>query len=115
MIPFETFNFDIKSFSDNMKVCLRRQIIIMTLVVLSANCYGQTLSNYSKKIPPELLKQDFIVLRDSLQSLHAGLYRYKTAPEINAVFDHCYQQLDHPLSETEFFSIVSTLISSIKD
>lgn len=80
-----------------------------------AGAYCQAQNNYAKKVPVELLKQDFQVLRDSLQNLHAGLYRYKTEGEMNAMFDSCYQQLDHPMTGTDFFSIVSSLVSSIED
>ncbi|MDB5131330.1 MAG: Peptidase family [Mucilaginibacter sp.] len=87
----------------------------MVAMASVAGAYGQSQNDYSKKIDLELLKQDFRVLRDSLQKLHAGLYRYKTKDEMNALFDQCYKQLDHPVTETDFFAIVSRLISSIED
>lgn len=98
-----------------MKPLLRNLLTIMALLLLIVNCYGQTSNDYSKKIAPELLKQDFQLLKDSLQSLHAGLYRYKTEDQIDAMFDRNYKLLDHPMSETDFFAIVSNTISSIED
>ena len=34
---------------------------------------------------------------------------------MNVMFDRCYKQLDHPMTETDFFAIVSSLVSSIED
>jgi len=98
-----------------MKAFFKNLVITIVAVVLAAGVNAQSQNDYSKKIAPGLLKQDFLVLRDSLQSLHAGLYRYKTESEMNALFDRSYQQLDHPMTEADFFAIVSTLVSSIED
>ncbi len=55
------------------------------------------------------------MLKDSLTSLHAGLYRYKSKQEMDALFEHCYKQLDHQMNEIEYFVIISRLISGIED
>lgn len=88
-------------------------VAILTIPIVAA--HGQAQNDYSTKIAPELLKQDFKVLRDSLQNLHAGLYRYKSEVRMNAMFARCYGQLDHSMTETDFFAIVSSLVSSIED
>ena len=98
-----------------MKAFLKNLCMTLTLVLSIVAARGQSQNDYSKKIPPELLKQDFKVLRDSLQGLHAGLYRYKTEAEMNAMFDWCDKQLDHPMTGPDFFVIVSRLVSSIED
>src|SRR5580693_8117187 len=98
-----------------MKSFPKNIFLIIALVVSFTGAYGQSQNDYSQKITPELLKQDFQVLRDSLQNRHAGLYRYKTEEEINAMFDRSYKQIDHPMSETDFFAIVSNTVSSIED
>ncbi|BAU52402.1 S41 family peptidase [Mucilaginibacter gotjawali] len=98
-----------------MKMLLKSLVITIVAVVSAAGVYAQSQNDYARKISPELLKQDFLVLRDSLQNLHAGLYRYKSESEMNAMFDRCYKQLDHPMTETDFFAIVSSLVSSIED
>src|ERR1700758_5624155 len=94
---------------------MKNLFITLLLAIQIVAVYGQAQNNYTKKIAPELLKQDFQVLRDSLQSLHPGLYRYKSAAEMSAIFDRCYARLDHPMTETDFFAIVSSLVSSIED
>jgi hypothetical protein len=98
-----------------MKTQIKILIVIAIATLVTIKAYGQATTDYSKKIEPELLKKDFRVLRDSLQNIHAGLYRYKTQPEMNGVFDDAYRQLDHPMTETDFFAIVSNVISNIED
>jgi hypothetical protein len=98
-----------------MKTQIKILIVIATAALVTIKAYGQTATDISKKIEPELLKKDFQVLRDSLQNIHAGLYRYKTQPEMNGIFDDAYRQLDHPMTETDFFAIVSNLVSNIED
>src|ERR1700733_7402886 len=98
-----------------MKNFLKNAVLIALLLGSIAGAYSQSTHDYLKKITPELLKQDFRVLRDSLQNLHAGLYRYKTADEMNSMFDHCYQQIDRPMTETSYFVMISSLISNIED
>ena len=98
-----------------MKTFLRIFHITLFLAIQIATAHGQSQTDYTKKIAPEFLKEDFRILRDSLQSLHAGLYRYKTEIEMNAAFDSCYALLDHPMTETGFFAVVSSLISRIED
>jgi len=94
-----------------------KRVLITAIFVLMmiAASLAQTVNNPTKKIAPELLKQDFAVLKDSLQKLHAGLYRYKSNAEMNKVFDHCFARIEHPMNEIEYFNVISYLISSIDD
>jgi len=98
-----------------MKALIKSLIVMAALAQVTINTNGQASIDYSKKFEPEPLKKDFQVLRDSLQSIHAGLYRYKSQPEMDAIFNDAYRQLDHPITETDFFAIVSNVISGIED
>ena len=71
-------------------------LLIATIVVIIS--FGQSSNNNLPKIDPELLKQDFIFFRDSLQQLHAGLYRYRSKKEIDKLFDSCFATLKHPIN-----------------
>ncbi|HSZ84888.1 MAG TPA: S41 family peptidase [Puia sp.] len=88
--------------------------IFLLIWVAGIKSFSQA-DNLSKKINPDLLKQDFTMLRDSLQILHAGLYRYKSKKEIDLLFDSCYKTLDQPMSEAEFFRLTSFAIGAIED
>lgn len=62
----------------------------------------------------EHLKADFAVMKKALTELHAGLYRYNTPTEMNAKFDALEAKLNKPLAESEFFKLVSQMLSEIK-
>src|SRR5277367_2264646 len=81
--------------------------LFLMISVAAIASFGQTDNNLSKKINADLLRQDFTMLRDSLQTLHAGLYRYKSKQEMDAIFDSCYKTLNQPMSESDFFRLVS--------
>ncbi|HEY4197120.1 MAG TPA: hypothetical protein VGM63_16375, partial [Mucilaginibacter sp.] len=58
------------------------------LIMVETSASAQTVPPLHLKIAPELLQQDFDLARDTLQKIHAGLYRYKSKAEINRLFDH---------------------------
>jgi len=89
--------------------------LFLMISVAAIASFGQTDNNLSKKINADLLRQDFTMLRDSLQTLHAGLYRYKSKQEMDAIFDSCYKTLNQPMSESDFFRLVSFAIGAIED
>lgn len=97
-----------------MKKYLKTFIVLTSLVLIAIGSYGQILV-IGSEIKSDLLQKDFQVLQDSLQNIHAGLYRYKKKEDMKAIFEKAYQQLDHPMSETNFFAIVSHVISNIED
>ena len=67
------------------------------------------------KISPELFRQDFRVFRDSLESLHAGLYRYKSKKQIDKLFEQCSARLDTPMTLLSFYALTRYVISNIED
>jgi hypothetical protein len=93
---------------------LKRILLIFLCVLIARGTFAQT-SNNLKMIAPELLRQDFTMLRDSLEKFHAGLYRYQTKTQMDRLFDHCFTELDHPMNTVQYFNIISYLISGIKD
>jgi hypothetical protein len=88
--------------------------ILLLISVAAIRSFSQT-DNLSKKISSDLLRQDFTMLRDSLQVFHAGLYRYRSKKEMDLLFDSCYKTLIQPMSEAEFFRIISFVIGAIED
>lgn len=81
---------------------------------LSINLFAQTASE-SKLIAPGLLRQDFKILKDSLQKLHAGLNTYKTKEQMAELFNNCEAKLNAPMTLTKFYSLVRYLVSGIED
>jgi len=68
-----------------------------------------------KKYAPLVLQQDFLLLRDSLQQIHPGLYRYKSKAVMNALLDSCYSSIRDSMTIYEFFRIVRFVVSAIGD
>ena len=102
-----------------MKIIRRNLVYIFVLFyvicILVTMSHGQ--SNYKsfKNVSPEILKEDFTVLRDSLQQLHPSLYRYKNKRTISHLFDSCYSAINDSMSEIKFFRVVSYMLSAIED
>ncbi|MEZ2337378.1 S41 family peptidase [Mucilaginibacter sp. RCC_168] len=90
-------------------------LILFLLFILFRTAFAQSVNDISKQIAPELLQQDFTALRDTLQKIHAGLYRYKSKAEMDRLFDRYFKELDHPMNEVAYFAIISQLISGIED
>ena len=90
-------------------------LILFLLFILFSTAFAQSVNDISKQIAPELLQQDFTALHDTLQKIHAGLYRYKSKAEMDRLFDRYFKELDHPMNEVAYFAIISQLISGIED
>ena len=84
-------------------------------LITAAASMAQPESKPLQDISPGLLKQDFKMLRDSLQQLHAGLYRYKSKSQINQLFDSCFNTLNRSRNEIEYFALISFIVGSVDD
>lgn len=87
---------------------------LILISALSTTMFAQT-TGEAKLIAPKLLLQDFKILKDSLQKLHAGLYTYKTTDQMADLFNNCEAKLNAPMTLTEFYSLVRYLISGVED
>src|ERR1700749_3406840 len=92
-----------------------RYYIILVILIITATSFEQT-SNYPfQKIAPAALRSDFQTLRDSLEKLHPGLYRYKSKTFINHVFDSCYAAIRDSMTTVNFYALTSFAIASFDD
>ena len=94
-----------------------RAIVLILIVVFPTltDCRAQNKANTNHVIGSELLKQDFIIFRDSLEKLHAGLYRYRAKDDLNKLFDSVYSTLNRSMPVTEYYLMLRYLISNIQD
>jgi len=90
-------------------------LAVILLFASSAVSMAQDEPELHKKIAPQLLQQDFTRLRDTLQKIHAGLYRYKSKEEIDRLFDSKFALLKDSLDEMAYFHIMRSLVSGIED
>ena len=63
----------------------------------------------------KLLQEDLLFFRNTLQKNHPGLYRYKTADQVNEMFDSCYNTLKDSMTNLEFGKIIMYIISGLED
>jgi len=71
--------------------------------------------NPDQELSPAALKDDFELLRFSLEDAHAGLYRYVPKVEMDRHFEALEKKLSHPLRISEFYAAVLKLAAAIRD
>jgi len=93
-----------------------KKFLLLSLlsIVIAITATAQT-SDIFKKIPPNLLRQDFLLMRDTLQKVHAGLYRYKSKAEMDRVFDSCFATINDSMPVTDFYALTSYVIAAVED
>ncbi len=74
---------------------------------------GKEAFNPDKSYSPEQLKQDYRLFRNILEDCHPSLYWYTTKDSLNYYFDHGYAQLNHPMTLSQFRTLLSYTISKI--
>lgn len=88
---------------------------MLLVFCMSLTCCAQTTPVNFPVISTESMQQDFAVFRDSLEKLHAGLYRYRDKAEITRSFDSAYLLLNQPMTVPQFFLVLKFLVANIQD
>jgi C-terminal processing protease CtpA/Prc len=65
-------------------------------------------------ISVQKLQEDFAVLKKSLITIHPGIYRYNTPESLEKDFAALEAKLKNPLSESDFFILISQFTNKIK-
>ena len=76
---------------------------------------AQTFTNAFKKLPSDLVRQDFSMLRDSLQDLQPSLYRYQSKATIGHIFDSCFATIRDSMTVPDFYALTSFVVATIGD
>jgi len=97
-----------------------KKVFLQTcLFLISSTSYSQTVTDtlfdFNKTFSILELKKDLSVLRDSLEIIHPALYRYTSKQSFDSAFKLAYQQINRPLTQTEFYGIVAPLVSKVGD
>ncbi len=74
-----------------------------------------TTSKVNRKFQAKQLQEDFLILRKVLEEAHPGLYRYTDKKVLDADFEKAFKLLNREMTEREFFPIVASIVSAIKD
>lgn len=61
------------------------------------------------------LQEDYKELRSELEKHHKGLYLFTPKKEFDAFFDSTYKALNHPMTEIEFYKILSQTLVKTKE
>jgi hypothetical protein len=89
--------------------------IILSQVQVAFGQVGSAKYDPSKKFEATQLRQDFLLLRRALEEAHPGLYHYSDKTMIEAAFVTASNSLNKQMTEREFYGIVTSLLSSVKD
>jgi hypothetical protein len=75
---------------------------------------GQS-AEHTDDFATEALQEDFQVLRSALEEGHPGLYRYSSKEEMDRQLDELGSRISEPMSELEYFQIISLAIAGVND
>jgi hypothetical protein len=96
--------------------CLRRMILFYSFIcITSISAFSQPNNESFRKIPQSQLRQDFILMRDTLQQAHAGLYTYKTRAALDRIFDSCYSSIVDSMTVYDFYVLTRFVLATIED
>jgi hypothetical protein len=87
-------------------------LICLLIILFSASC--QSAYDLSTKFSPGQLRDDFRVLRQSLEEAQPGLYRRVSRNELDRLFLEAERSLDRPLDVFEFYRLMTPLVAAIK-
>jgi C-terminal processing protease CtpA/Prc len=87
----------------------KKLISYLILLLFTNLAFGQAGDKHSVKN----LHEDFKILRGALEESHPGIYWYRSKSELDKAFDTAYAELDHEMTELEFYRILAPLISKI--
>lgn len=89
------------------------------LILIAATGYSQVNTtssfDFTKKFSVPELKKDLAILKDSLEINHPALYRYITKSKFNLAFRKAEKLIDRPLTQTQFYVIVSSIVTRVGD
>jgi hypothetical protein len=90
---------------------------ILAVVLCFTGLTTQAQSTYSpdRKFGTDALQEDLTILRTVLEKAHIGLYRYATKKTMDSLFSQCADQVKQPLTELEFFKLITPILVTIRD
>jgi Peptidase family S41 len=96
--------------------CFRRMILFYCFICITAiSAFSQPINESFRKIPQAQLRQDFMLMRDTLQKVHAGLYTYKTKASLDRIFDSCYASILDSMTVYDFYVLTRFVLATIED
>ncbi len=91
------------------------RIVMLIGLVCCTVLKAQTAKQLGPLIAADKLQEDVAVLKKQLETVHAGLYTYTTKEEMDREFLNIEEQLNHPMSDIQFYRLVAPLQQKIKN
>ena len=90
-------------------------ILTAVILLIQYKADAQDIYRADKKFTADALQEDFNILKTVLENVHIGLYRYTTKETMDSLFSNCLSQLKEPLTEIDFFKLISPILVAIRD
>lgn len=92
-----------------------QKIFSLLLCLMQLVAFGQAEHASSKKIAPAALRNDFMLLRDTIQKIHPAMYRYNSKEAVDHIFDSCYASIHDSMTAPYFYPLLCRVIAAIGD
>ena len=106
-------------FSKQTQLPMRLKTTLIIVIGLLFACLTVSIAqlpyNADKKFEVKELQHDFKILRHALEQAHVGLYRYSGKESIDAFYDSCYALVNRPMTEIDFFKLISGIMLQVRD
>src|SRR5450755_4299841 len=98
-----------------MEVSIKKKVLVCFFIVFAGVCDAQTPTTVFSKIAAYKLRSDFMMMRDTLQKIHAGLYRYKLKADLDRIFDSCLVSIKDSMTLGDFYALTRFAVAAIQD
>jgi hypothetical protein len=92
----------------------KRLCLVVLIHAIAVSTFSQPGGPFTK-MPPLLLRKDLTMLKDTLEKIHPGLYRYKDKLTLDRIFDSCLGAIKDSMTVTGFYALTSYFIGAIED
>ncbi|MDI1234146.1 MAG: S41 family peptidase [bacterium] len=92
---------------------MKKTLLSFVLLFALVNVRGQNTIITKESYSVEELKNDFKILRASLEEAHPGIYRYNSKTKMDSVFNSTEASITKPMGEREFKILISKVVNQI--
>ena len=78
-------------------------------IIISTFCFSQDDVFHNRNLPPQQLKQDFSILKSSLEYNHPDLYLYTPKERLDSLFFDIENELEKNRIAIDFFKLLTPL------
>jgi hypothetical protein len=92
-----------------------KMVIVAASLTVAAVLHVQQSPVLQRQLSTDQLREDFAILRSSLEEGHGGIYRYSTKSQMDEVFETAERAIDAPMTELEFYRLLAPVVASLND